>query len=144
MGPERLVFLIPILIPIVAITLGIGIAMLAVYLNYRKRKDIFTLYHQERMVALEKGVEVPPLPDSLLSDEARPYNPRKHLLQGLVWLFVGLGAGVAVWATVSYTWALFGLVFIGIGAAHLIYYAVEGKNEANPAAQPEPTRVAGG
>ena len=144
MGPERLVFLIPILIPIVVITMGVGLAAVVMYLNYRKRKDVFTLYHQERMAALEKGVEVPPLPDSLLSDEARPYNPRKHLLKGLAWLFVGLGAGVAVWATVGYTWALFGLVFIGIGAAHLIYYAVEGKNEANPAAQPEPTRVAGG
>ncbi len=59
-----------------------------------------------------------------------PYNPRRRLFKGLVWLFVGFGLGVAVWATVELRWALFALAPIGIGLAHLIYYFVEGKKGA--------------
>lgn len=121
--------------------MGIGIAMLAIYLNYRKRKDLFTLYHQERMAALDKGVELPPLPDALFSDEAGPYNPRRHLLKGLTWLFIGLGLGVALWATVEFRWALFALIPIGIGLAHLIYYFAEGKKEAEAAEQTRPASL---
>jgi hypothetical protein len=127
---------IPILalfIPIIAIILGIGIAMLAIFLSYRRRKETFALYHQERMAALDKGVELPPLPDFLLSENGKsvgPYNPRRLLLKGLVWLFIGIGLGLALWQTVSLDWALFSLIPIGIGLAHLIYYFVEGKKEA--------------
>ncbi len=134
---ERLPFLLPLIalfIPIIAIIMGIAIGMLAIVMNYRKRKELYTLYHQERMAAIEKGVELPELPSRWLTDEApdevTPYNPRRHLLKGLAWLFVGIGLGVAVWATVELSWALFGLAPIGIGLAHLIYYFVEGRKEA--------------
>jgi hypothetical protein len=106
---------------------------------------MFTLYHQERMAAIEKGVELPPLPDALLTEDGKPlqpYNPRRHLLKGLAWFFVGLGAGVGLWATVDYTWALFSLVLIGIGLAHLIYYAVEGRKEAETLEQAKLTTAA--
>lgn len=125
--------LLAMFIPIVAIVMGIGIAMLAIVLQYRKRKETFALYHQERMAALEKGVELPPLPDFLLSDDGRPprpYHPRRHLLKGLVWLFIGVGLGLALWATADWEPALFSLILMGIGLAHLIYYFVEGKKEA--------------
>jgi hypothetical protein len=125
--------IIALFIPIIAITLGIGIAMLAIFLNYKRRKETFALYHQERMAALDKGVETPPLPDFLLTENGRPfgrYNPRHHLLKGLVWLFVGIGLGCGLWRAVGFEWALFSLVPIGIGLAHLIYYFVEGKKEA--------------
>jgi len=133
------------MIPIIAIILGIAVAMLALFLNYQKRKQMFALYHQERMAAIEKGVELPPLPDALLTEDGKPlqpYNPRRHLLKGLAWLFVGLGAGVGLWATVDYTWALFSLVLIGIGLAHLIYYAVEGRKEAETLEQAKLTTAA--
>ncbi len=135
MGVEGVLAL---MIPIIAIILGIGVAMLAMLLNYRKRKEIFALYHQERMAALEKGVDLPPLPDALLTDDARPYNPRRHLLKGLAWLFVGIGLGLALFALVGYQHALFALIPAGIGLAHLIYYAVEGKKEAEAADQSRP------
>jgi uncharacterized membrane protein HdeD (DUF308 family) len=124
-----------LLIPIVAIIMGIGIGMLAIYLRYRKRKEIFAHYHQERMAAIEKGIECPPWPDRLLADEDAPStpSPRRHLLKGLVWLFIGLAVTVAVYATFDLSHALFGLIPIGIGAAHLIYYAVEGRREAEAA-----------
>jgi hypothetical protein len=140
---ERVLFLAPLIaifIPIVAIVMGVAIGMLAIVTNYRRRKELFTLYHQERMAAIEKGMELPELPPAWLTedglaDEAVPYNPRRHLLKGLVWLFVGIGLGVAVYATVEFRWALFALAPIGIGLAHLIYYFVEGKKEAAPIEQ---------
>ena len=130
--------IIPVLglmIPLIAMIMGIGLSMLAIYLSYRKRKEIFALYHQERMAAIEKGTECPPWPDRLLADEAAPPSPRRHLLKGLVWLFIGLGAMVAVYATFDLSHALFGLIPIGIGLAHLIYYFVEGRREAEAAEQ---------
>ena len=51
---------VALFIPIIAIIFGVGIGMLALYLGYRKRKELFVLYHQERMAALEKGVDLPP------------------------------------------------------------------------------------
>jgi hypothetical protein len=125
-----------LLIPILAIILGVGIAMLAIFLQYRKRKETFALYHQERMAALDKGVDLPPLPDFLLSDDGRafrPYHPRRHLLKGLTWLFTGIGLGVALWPTAGFEYSLFSLIPIGVGLAHLIYYFVEGKNETGGA-----------
>src|SRR5437016_7686977 len=114
-----------LLIPIIAIIMGIAIAMLAIVLQYRRRKETFALYHQERMAALDKGVELPPLPEFLFSDEgAKSYHPRRHLLKGLVWLFTGIGLGVALWPTAGFENSLWSLIPIGVGLAHLIYYFV--------------------
>jgi hypothetical protein len=131
MAPEKLA----LMIPIISIVMGIGIGMLAIYLNYRKRKDLLDHYHQERMAALEKGIECPPWPDRLLGDEGTPASPRRHLLKGLVWLFIGLGGMVAVYVAIDHEQALWGLIPAGIGLAHLIYYFVEGKKEAEAADQ---------
>ena len=134
-----------LMIPIIALILGIAVAMLALYLNYRKRKEMFALYHQERMAAIDKGVELPPLPDTLLTDDGKPvspYNPRQHLLKGLAWLFVGLGLGAGLWSTFGHDWALFSLILIGAGLAHLIYYLVEGRKHAQAIEQQELAPVA--
>jgi hypothetical protein len=129
MEPDKMA----LMIPIISIIMGIGIGMLGMYLGFRKRKELLTCYHQERMAAIEKGIDCPPWPDSLLADEDAQPSPRRHLLKGLVWLFIGLAAGVAVYATVDFRRALFGLIPVGIGLAHLIYYAVEGRREAEVA-----------
>jgi hypothetical protein len=131
METEKLALLIPIL----GTVLGIGIGMLAIVLSYRKRKELFAHYHQERMAAIEKGIDCPPWPDRLLANDEVPPSPRRHLLKGLVWLFIGLAAMVAVYATFDLSHALFGLIPIGIGLAHLIYYFVEGRREAEAAEQ---------
>ena len=124
-----------LIIPIISVIMGMGVAMLAIYLGYRKRKDLLDHFHQERMAAIEKGIECPPWPDRLLADEDAPPSPRRHLLKGLVWLFIGLAVTVAVYATFDFRRALFGLIPAGIGLAHLIYYFVEGRREAEAAEQ---------
>jgi len=125
------VFTLSFALPIILTSLGIFVAVLAISLSYLKRKHIFTLYHQERMAALEKGVDLPPLPDALLTEDAKVRNPRRLLLRGLVWLFVGLGIIIAGFCSSGLKHSLFGLIPAGIGLAHLIYYAVAGKEEAD-------------
>ena len=145
-GPELLIPLLGLMIPIMVVVLGAGIAMMAIYLGYRRRKEIFSMYHQERMAAIDKGVELPPLPEALLMEDgrpARPYHPRRHLFRGLAWLFIGIGMGVALAASVASNWALFSLVPCGIGLAHLIYYFVEGKKEAQAMERDRPPIIAG-
>jgi len=122
--------IIAVLIPIVGIVMGIGLAMLSVYLQYSKRKEIFALYHQERMAAIEKGVDLPPLPEQFFTEDSKRVSPRHRLLVGLVWLFVGLGFSGAFVGAGKSDVAWYGLIPIGIGLANLIYYFLVGKKEA--------------
>jgi len=115
-----------LMIPIIAVVMGLGTAMLAIYLGYRKRRDMFALYHQERMAAIDKGVEVPPIPDSFFAS-AYTSSPRRDLLKGLVWLFLGIGITVALYNNLHSKKALYGLLPLGIGLAYLIYYMAEGR-----------------
>lgn len=121
--------IIAVIIPVVAIVMGIGIGMLAIVVNYRKRKEMFALYHQERMAAIEKGIELPPLPAEFFAEDGKVRPPHGRLLSGLVWLFLGLALMIALFFTHSDA-ALFSLIPIAIGLAYLIYYFAVGKKEA--------------
>lgn len=141
MKPE----ILGIMIPIIAIIMGIGIGMLAIVVNYRKRKEMFALYHQERMAAIEKGIELPPLPEAFFAEDGKPpwpQSPHGKLLTGLVWLFTGLSLMVALYFTHSHG-ALFGLIPTAIGLAYLIYYFAVGKKEAETIEAERKARVAG-
>ena len=122
-----------VMIPIIAIILGIGLAIVSAFLNYKRRKDMFALYHQERMAAIEKGVELPPLPDSFFGED-RPRSPRRFLRSGLMLLFIGLAVMAALYFGHNPRSALWGLIPVGIGLANLIYYFTEGKKELAEAA----------
>jgi hypothetical protein len=117
------------LIPVVAIVMGIGIGMLALVLEHRKRDKIFTLYHQERMAALEKGQELPPLPEEFFYEGKRP-SPHAKLLGGLICLFLGAALGIALYFLAGFNIALFALIPFSVGAALLLYYFTVGRKEA--------------
>lgn len=59
-------------------------------LQYRRRE----LQHRERMAALEKGVDLPPIQ----MEGAAPWSSRQYLLRGMIWLFSGLALAGAVTA----------------------------------------------
>ena len=59
-------------------------------LNYHKRRKLMELHHTERMAAIERGMEIPPLPIELIDGRSPPKRRRTSLLPGLVWFFVGL------------------------------------------------------
>jgi uncharacterized protein YacL len=126
MRPE----ILGIMLPIIAVVLGIGVAMLSIYLDYRKRREMFALYHQERMAALEKGIDLPPLPEGFFPDEARRRSPHRQLLKGLILLFLGLGLLVALFFNKPSA-SLWALLPVGVGLAHLVYYFTVGRKEAD-------------
>lgn len=136
---ENLGVLIPILgilIPIISIILGLGTAMLAIYLSYRRRKQMFTLYHQERMAAIDKGIDLPPLPDAFFGDPSASLGGRQYLRKGLVWLFIGVAVGVSLYVNGQAKEAFFALIPSGVGLAYLIYYFIEGRKDAPKAEAP--------
>lgn len=131
--------LIPMLIPFVAIVMGIGIGMLGLLLDYRKKREIYALHHKERLAAIEKGIEVPPLPPEFFEGNrkgSRRNDPASALRSGLVWLFVGVAVTVALYTThsgdVIWTW---GLVPAAVGLAKLVFYKLAGPA---PGATPPP------
>jgi hypothetical protein len=117
---------IAVMIPIVAIVMGIGIGMLSLLLDYRKKREMFAMHHQERMAAIDKGMEVPPLPPEFFQDARRRRAPSDHLRRGLVLLFVGAAITVALYvqARNAYLW---GLVPAAVGVAQLLFYFLEGR-----------------
>src|SRR5438034_6022338 len=84
-----------LLIPLLAIIMSLSIPIVAIITDFAKRRKIYELHHKERLAAIEKGVELPPLPVELIGPA--PKGRPRHLLRGLVWLFIGLGmmAGLA-------------------------------------------------
>lgn len=117
------------LVPLVAIMFGVGVPLsipiLWIALNYRKRRRLMELNHIERMAAIERGMEVPPLPLELIDGRSRR---RSSLLPGLVWFFIGLAMVAGSLSIGDDLPVVFGLVPLGIGLAYLIYYGVEGRH----------------
>ena len=119
--------LVPVLALIFAVGLPLSIPIVAISLNYRKRRRLMELHHAERMAAIERGMEVPPLPLELI--DGRSTNKRRSsLLPGLVWFFIGLAVVAGSLSIGDDLPIVFGLVPLGIGIAYLIYYAVEGRH----------------
>jgi hypothetical protein len=119
------------IIPLFGIVFGLGfpisIPIVWIVLNYRKRRRLMELHHAERMAAIERGMDLPPLPIELI-DGGSPRRRRTSLLPGLVWFFIGLGVLIGTLMMGDDDIPLFGgLVPLGIGLAYLIYYFVEGR-----------------
>ena len=116
------VTIVEALIPITATVMGIGIAMLGVWLDYRKKSEIFALHHKERMAAIEKGMDVPPLPPELFHRGGR--TPADCLRRGLVWLLIG-GAIMIAMLIEGHRGAMYGLIPAAVGLANLIFYFLQ-------------------
>ena len=127
---DRLTELMGISIGFVAVVMGIGIGMLAIWCDYKKRHELIAACHQERLAALEKGLELPPFPPEPFSGGGppKPFTPGGSLKAGLVWLAIGIGLAIFLslqdrgrhHPSVS-------AIPIAIGVAYLIFYVVEGR-----------------
>lgn len=130
MDRDTAVAIVGELIPIVAIVLGIGIAMLSVYLDFRKKRELVQAYHAERMAAIEKGIEIPPLPEELLhSGMKRDATPTRHRRNGLILLLLGIAISGAMLAQHN-PGAWWGAVPAAIGLALLISARLEARELA--------------
>ena len=76
---------VAVFIPIVAIVMSLGIPIIYQILDYRRRRDVVEAHHKERMAAIERGMELPALPEAFYSPLDRNKRPR-HLLTGMIWL----------------------------------------------------------
>jgi len=121
--------ILAVMIPLAGVVLGFSIPIVYTVLDYRKRKALMELHHKERMAAIERGMELPPIPDTILGGPMRIRQPN-HLLRGLIWSLGGLGLLVALRAGSGAEFAEYAYIPIGIGAAYLIYYALEGRKLA--------------
>jgi len=118
--------LVPLFGMIFAIGMPLSIPIVISVLNYRKRRQLMQLHHTERMAAIERGMELPPLPIELIDGISTPRRRRTSLLPGLVWFFIGLAVLISL-RSLAEEEALLGLIPTGIGLAYLIYYFVEGR-----------------
>ena len=126
---------VAVFIPIVAIFMSLLIPIVFSITDYRRRRDIVEANHKERMAAIERGMDVPQLPESFYLS-MKPRSRSSCLLPGLVWVFVGTGLFVALGAVAGEV-RYFGLIPAGVGLAFLIYYFVEGrKAQADASGRP--------
>ena len=131
---------VAVFIPIVAIFMSLLIPIVYQITDYRRRRDIVEAHHKERMAAIERGLEIPPLPESFFSPLDRNKRPR-HLLTGMIWFFIGIALFVALGAVAGEEVRYFGLIPAGVGAAFLIYYFIEGRHEATAYREREAARA---
>jgi len=117
---------VAVFIPIIAIIMSLSIPIVFAILDYRRRRDIVEAHHKERLAALERGMEIAPLPDSFYQT-FKPARRTSYLLPGLIWLFVGIGIFIALGAVAGENVRNFGLIPAGVGLALLIYHFVEGR-----------------
>lgn len=114
---------IGVFIPIVAIVMGIGIGMLYVWAEHRRKQQLLEQNHRERMHAIEKGLELPPIPANLVGAGVGPATAswERALRSGVMLSLIGLLLFVGIREAGADEGALFGLIPAAIGVANLVY-----------------------
>jgi hypothetical protein len=114
--------IIGVFIPIVAIVMGIGIGMLSIWTEHKRKAQLLEQYHKERIAALEKGVTMPELDRRLVAlDENEPPTAAKAFRNGLMMLLIGIILFFALDELVGDRVSLFGLIPAAVGIANLVY-----------------------
>jgi hypothetical protein len=117
---------VAVFIPIIAIFMSLLIPIVYAVVDYKRRRDIVDANHKERLAAIERGMELPALPESFYQS-IKPARRSSYLLPGLVWLFIGIGIFLALGAIAGDDVRMLGLIPAGVGLALLIYHFVEGR-----------------
>ena len=114
--------IIGVFIPIVAIVFGIGIGMLSIWTEHKRKSQLLEQFHKERIAALEKGVPLPELDRRLVDlDEREPPTAAKAFRNGLMMLLVGIVLYFGLDQLVGDRLSLFGLIPAAVGIANLVY-----------------------
>jgi len=126
---------VQIVIPLVSIVLGILMITVAIVTKHRRQMRELDNRHRERLAAIEKGLDLPPDPvaeqAAAVAERsiARQRDGSRYLLRGMIWLGIGLAltASNELLGDRTYGW-----VAVAVGAAYLIYYALEGRHQGPP------------
>jgi hypothetical protein len=127
---EDLVGVIGLVIPLAGIFFPIIVIFIVFYFifttDYKKEK----LKREERIKAIEAGVELPPEP------VPQPATPLDYLRKGLVFLGVGLGLVIGGWLFAYkmgdegiFVFPMAGFILAFIGTALVIYYKMLSKSD---------------
>ncbi len=109
------------MIPLLFIFGGMAVAVVAVIMAGKKKE----LHHRERLIAMEKGIDLPGEP----LKEKRP-TYLSHRTRGLVMVAVGVTATIGLWTTAGAEGGVWGFVPLGIGLALLISSTLEKREVA--------------
>ena len=122
---------IGVFIPIVAIVMGIGIGMLSIWSEHKRKAQLLEQNHRERMHAIEKGIELPPLPPNLVGMSSGPSteSAAKSLRSGIMLVLIGVILFFAIGVAGGREGALFGLIPAAVGFANLVYAAIQWSKE---------------
>lgn len=122
---------IGVFIPIVAIVMGIGVAMLSIWSEHKRKAQLLEQNHRERMQAIEKGIELPPLPPNAIGMSNGPStaSAAKSLRSGIMLLLIGILLYIGIDHAGGSEGALFGLIPAAVGVANLVYAAIQWKKE---------------
>jgi hypothetical protein len=125
----------------VVVLAGVFQAAFQQYLRQQRRQ----LIHRERLTALEKGIDLPPVEQEI---QRRSWNVQRILvLAGLTWVSLGLGVYLVLSSLVGQTFHVLwgtdrfgnpmwvpvlirdgmqwsGVALFGIGVSHLVVYAM--------------------
>jgi hypothetical protein len=128
---------IGVFIPIVAIVMGIGIGMLAIWSEHKRKSQLLEQNHRERMHAIEKGLELPPLPANLVGASNGPStaSAAKSLRSGIMLVLIGILLFFGIGVAGGKEGAIFGLIPAAVGVANLVYAAIQWDKEKKEAAR---------
>jgi cadmium resistance protein CadD (predicted permease) len=134
MHPE----VIGVFIPIVAIVMGIGVAMLSIWSEHKRKAQLLEQNQSERMHAIEKGSPLPELPPNLvgMSNGTATASAAKSLRSGIMLTLIGVLLFVAINVAGGSEGALFGLIPAAVGIANLVYAAIQWKKEQAEESKP--------
>ncbi|OGF97371.1 MAG: hypothetical protein A2Z06_04975 [Candidatus Glassbacteria bacterium RBG_16_58_8] len=113
--------IIGVSIPVVAIIMGVLLAMVAIYFAHRKNREEQATIR----LAMEKGVELPPDLFHRQSDRGCRANP---LRRGITWTAVGIALTLALYVNEGLGTAMWGLIPLAVGIGCLIYYKFSPSN----------------
>jgi len=102
--------------------------VLGIILHYRHSRHLIDLVHQERMSALERGLEAPPLPTRDSGSSPGP-SASSYLQRGLIFALLGLSLMAAFGVNAGARSALWGLPVAALGVSYLILYFVSKPTE---------------
>ncbi len=118
-----------LLIPIISIVMGIGLAAWAIYWDHQKQR----LKHEERRLMIEKGMTPPPD----LAAEKKLVTPEDCLRRGIILFFLGIGLGIAslvVGAALSWLFGVAAAIVGLLGLGNLVYYFIARNREPHDVA----------
>ena len=130
---------IAVSIPIVAIVMGVGIGMMAIWSEHKRKAQMLEQVHKERLAAIEKGVEVPAIPPGLVGFQPSDKVPTfaRALRSGLIWALVGVVLYFAVDNAGGREGAMFALIPLAIGIGQLVYAGLLWNKEKSGEVRPQ-------